>query len=153
MNRILAYVTLGAMILLTTSCTGVDLNRGQQGVLGGAAGGAVLGQMIGRDTEATLIGAAVGGLLGYVIGNEMDKYDRQRLNHAFEYTPSGQTSSWRNPDSGNRYEVVSQPAYSSPHSRQGVCRQAEIRAYIDGRSEKTYTTACRDHNGQWQLRG
>ena len=29
--------------------------------------------------------------------------------------------------------------------------QAEIKAVIDGREEMTYTTACRDANGQWQL--
>lgn len=153
MKRTLIYGVLAAVMIMTTSCATVDLNRGQQGVMGGAAGGALLGQLIGRDTEATLIGAAVGGLLGYVIGNEMDKYDRQRLNHAFEYAPSGQTAAWRNPDSGNSYQVVPRQAYSSPSAPQGVCREAEIIAYIDGRTEKTYTTACRDQYGQWQLQG
>ncbi len=153
MNRKIAYGILMAIMVLTTSCAGVDLNRGQQGVVGGTAGGALLGQLIGRDTEATLIGAAVGGLLGYVVGNEMDKYDRQRLQHAFEYAPSGQSASWRNPDSGNNYQVVPQPAYSASNSAHGVCREAEIIAYINGRAEKTHTTACRDSRGQWQLQG
>lgn len=45
----------------------------QAGAIGGAASGALLGQAIGHDTEATLIGTAVGGVLGYMIGNEMDK--------------------------------------------------------------------------------
>ena len=39
-----------------------------------AAGiGALAGQAIGGDTEATLIGAGVGALAGYAIGNEQDK--------------------------------------------------------------------------------
>jgi len=153
MSRKVVYGILAAIMVLMTSCAGVDMNRGQQGVVGGAAGGALLGQLIGRDTEATLIGAAVGSLLGYVVGNEMDKYDRQRLHHAFEYTPSGQAASWRNPDSGNSYQVVAQPARSAPNSTYGVCREAEIIAYINGRAEKTYTTACRDSYGQWRLQG
>jgi len=48
-------------------------DRGIDGLLLGAGGGALVGQAIGRDKEATLIGTAVGGMLGYVMGNEMDK--------------------------------------------------------------------------------
>lgn len=47
--------------------------NGINGLLTGAGGGALVGQAIGRDTEATLIGTAVGGMLGYMVGNEMDK--------------------------------------------------------------------------------
>ncbi len=137
--------------IITTSCAGVDMNKGQQGVLGGAAGGALLGQAIGRDTEATLIGAAVGGLLGYVIGNEMDKFDMKQLNRACEYGRSGQATSWVNPDSGNSYQVIPEPAYTTPANPQRPCRRAEIMATIDGRAEKTYTTACRNTAGSWEL--
>ncbi|MGW8195741.1 MAG: glycine zipper domain-containing protein, partial [Desulforhopalus sp.] len=115
----------------------------------GAAGGALLGQAIGRNTEATLIGAAVGTMLGYIVGNEMDKYDRQQLNRAYETIPAGQTSSWQNPDSGNYYQMTPQPAYYP--NPQTPCRRAEILATIDGRTEKTYTTACRNSAGQWEL--
>lgn len=130
-----------------TSCA--DMNKGQKGAVGGAAGGALIGQMIGHNTEATLIGAAVGTMLGYIVGNEMDKYDRQQLNHTYERGVSNQTSSWVNPDNGNQYRVTPQPAYTASSDR--VCRKAEIDAVIDGKREKTYTTACRDNNGQWQL--
>ncbi len=138
--------------LLLTSCANVDMNKGQQGAVGGAAGGALLGQAIGRNTEATLIGAAVGTMLGYIVGNEMDKFDKRQLNQAYEFTPSGQTTSWQNPDSGNAYQVTPQPAYTKPGSPQRPCRQAEILAVIDGRTEKTYSTACRNDAGEWVLR-
>ena len=131
-----------------TSCA--DMNKGQTGAVGGAAGGALIGQMIGHNTEATLIGAAVGTMLGYIVGNEMDKYDRKQLNHSYERGISNQTSSWVNPDNGNQYSVTPQPAYTNPSTNR-VCRKAEIDAVIDGKHEKTYTTACRDSNGQWQL--
>ena len=134
-------------ILLLTSCS--SMNKGQVGAAGGAAGGALIGQAIGHDTESTLIGAAVGTMLGYIVGNEMDKYDREQLNHVYERGVSGQTSSWVNPDKGNQYQVTPQPAYTGSNNR--VCRKAEVTAIIDGKAEKTYTTACRDDYGQWQL--
>jgi outer membrane protein OmpA-like peptidoglycan-associated protein len=64
------------------SCAGpTQQERGAKtGVLIGAASGAILGQVIGRDTEATLlgagIGAAVGGLAGHQIGSYMDRQEQ-----------------------------------------------------------------------------
>lgn len=124
--------------------------KGQTGAVGGAAAGALIGQAIGHNTGATLIGAAVGGLLGYIVGNEMDKYDREQLNHTYERGVSYQQSSWVNPDNGNQYTVTPQPAYQNPNN-QRVCRRAEIQAVIDGKPQKTYSTACRDDYGSWQL--
>lgn len=134
-------------VFLLSSCGG-QLTKGQAGAGIGAAGGAVVGQAIGHSTEATLIGMAVGTMLGYIVGNEMDKYDRQQLNQVYESAPSGQSSSWQNPDSGNRYVVTPQPAVQSSR---GPCRRAEIKAVIDGQPQTTYSTACRDDYGQWVL--
>ncbi|MFP7753750.1 RT0821/Lpp0805 family surface protein [Thermodesulfobacteriota bacterium B35] len=144
------YIALCAILslLLLTGCA--DMNKAQTGALGGAAGGALVGQIIGHNTEATLIGAAVGTMLGYIVGNEMDKYDRQELNHVYERGVSNQTSSWVNPDTGNQYRVTPMPAYRDPSTNR-ICRKAEIDALIDGKMEKTVTTACRNENGQWQL--
>jgi len=145
-----AYLALGALLLSLASCSNTNLTKGQQGAVGGGATGAVVGQAIGRNTEATLIGAAVGTMLGYIVGNEMDKYDRMQLNSAYERGPSGQPVSWVNPDSGTNYQVVPQPAYQNSRTNQ-VCRQAEIMATIDGQPQKTLTTACRNDQGQWVL--
>lgn len=147
----IVFTLVGMMALMATSCANVDMNKGSQGAIGGAAGGALLGQAIGRSTEATLIGAAVGTMLGYIVGNEMDKYDRRELNHAYEFGRSGQTSTWHNPDSGNSYQVTPQPAYTTSRAPERPCRKAEILANIDGKTEKTYTTACRNSYGQWEL--
>ncbi len=139
-------------LLLSLSSCGDTLNKGQKGAGIGAASGALLGQAIGRNTEATLIGAAVGTMLGYIVGNEMDKYDRQQLNYAYETAPSGQSATWRNPDSGNSYQVTPQPAYANPARPEAPCRRAEIMATIDGKTERTYTTACRNNVGEWELK-
>lgn len=147
--KLLHAGAVGMVLLLATSCADSQLSKGSQGAIGGAAGGAVIGQAIGKDTESTLIGAAVGTMLGYIVGNEMDKYDRRQLNRAYERGPSGQPVAWVNPDSGNSYQVVPQPAYTGTGNQ--VCRKAEIMATIDGRPEKTYSTACRDAQGNWVL--
>lgn len=137
------------LIFLLSSCAG-DVNKSGMGAASGAAGGALLGQAIGHNTEATLIGAAIGTMIGYMIGNEMDKYDREQLNHVYERGVSGHSSAWRNPDNGNQYHVTPQPSYYDPRTH-NPCRQAEIQSVIDGRTETTYTTACRDDYGRWQL--
>ena len=143
-------IVLSAVLLALGGCAN-EYSKGQQGAVFGAGTGAIIGQAIGRNKEATLIGAAVGTMLGYIIGNEMDKYDRTELNHAYEFAPSGQRTSWRNPDTGKSYQVTPQPAYVSPAEPNRPCRRAEILATIDGRTEKTYTTACRNDAGQWVL--
>ena len=137
-------------LLFLTSCADSQYSKGQQGAVGGAAYGALGGQMIGHNTEATLIGMAVGTLIGYIVGNEMDKYDREQLNHVYERGVSGSSTAWVNPDNGNQYRVTPQPAYSEPKTN-NPCRKAEIIAVIDGKEQVTHTTACRDANGQWEL--
>ena len=149
MKTTLLLSVLLALSIFLSSCS--QPTKGGIGAAGGAAGGALIGQAIGHNTEATLIGAAVGTMLGYMIGNEMDKYDREQLNHVYERGISGQTSAWRNPDTGNQYTVTPQPAYSNPSTNQ-PCRQAEIQTVIDGKVETAYSTACRDSQGRWQLK-
>jgi len=148
-RAILISAVLGATLLLS-ACAGTTVTKGEVGAASGAVGGALLGQAIGHNTEATLIGATVGTLIGYMVGNEMDKYDRQQLNHVYERGVSGRSSSWQNPDSGNQYSVTPQPAYSSNSTNQ-PCRDAEIETIIDGKTQTTRTTACRGADGNWQL--
>ncbi len=147
-NSILILLPL--LVIGLSSC-GDQFSQGQNGAVMGAAGGAIIGQAIGRNTEATLIGAAVGTMLGYIMGNEMDKYDRQELNQAYEFGKSGQTTTWTNPDSGNNYKITPQATYTTAAAPGRPCRNAEIIATIDGKTEKTYTTACRNAAGQWEL--
>jgi surface antigen len=147
-NKIIIPVIF-CLSLFLSSCAGGP-NKAGVGAASGVAGGALLGQAIGHNTEATLIGAALGGMLGYMVGNEMDKYDREQLNHVYERGVSGHTNAWSNPDNNNQYRVTPQPAYSDPRSNR-PCREAKIQSVINGKSETVYTTACRDENGHWQL--
>ena len=137
------------IILFSTmfiSCTQYG-NNAENGLQVGALSGAIIGQAIGHDTQATLVGAAVGSMFGYMVGNEMDKADRNKLNSVYERTQSQQTVKWQNPDTGNSFAVTPQPAYRTSSSNQ-VCRRAEIVARIGGELKKTYSTACRNHKGE-----
>lgn len=62
-----------AVILMTAALAGCAQTEGQQragtGALIGGAGGALVGQAIGGNTESTLIGAAGGALLGAAVGS------------------------------------------------------------------------------------
>ncbi len=76
----LSIALLGAATLLS------GCNDAQAGALLGAGIGALAGQAIGGDTEATVIGTAVGAGAGYIIGNESDKAKRQQgYNGNYDY--------------------------------------------------------------------
>ena len=94
------------------------------------------------------IGAGIGLALGYIIGNEWDKYDQQQLNRTLEYTPSGQATSWRNPDNGASYTATPQPAYSRDNR---TYRDVKIKAVVDGNTEYVDATAYRQPDGTWRL--
>ncbi len=66
--------------LFVMSCATTNNQQGktQQGAMVGAGVGAILGQIIGGDTEGTLIGAGIGAALGGIAGNQIGAYmDRQ----------------------------------------------------------------------------
>ncbi|MCH8151372.1 MAG: glycine zipper family protein [Planctomycetes bacterium] len=78
--RHVALVCLLGLSALLSGC-----NDAQAGALLGAGVGALAGQAIGRDTEATLIGTAVGAGAGYIIGNESDKAKHEREHYDGNY--------------------------------------------------------------------
>ncbi|MFA9498291.1 MAG: glycine zipper domain-containing protein [Deltaproteobacteria bacterium] len=50
-----------------------NMTPAQEGAVGGAAVGAIAGQLIGGNTTGTLIGAGVGALGGALINDELKK--------------------------------------------------------------------------------
>jgi hypothetical protein len=68
--------TLGAFGLgACTDAYGNPDNRSTSAIIGGA-GGAMIGQAIGGDTESTLIGTAAGAGLGALAGQDQDAQQR-----------------------------------------------------------------------------
>lgn len=152
MKKLIAVLAIAYASFALVGCAGYDAT-GKKGMIGsgtGAAGGALLGQAIGKNTESALIGAAVGGLLGYVVGNEMDKFDQQQMNSALEHGRSNVPVEWTNPDSNAAYTVTPEPAYQTQSGQ--MCRNATIAAVIDGQQQTVESVACREGRGVWKLR-
>lgn len=71
MNKRLSGIIVSALVALTAAgCASQtpEQQRATTGALIGGAGGALVGQAIGRDTTSTLVGAAVGAGAGALIG-------------------------------------------------------------------------------------
>lgn len=80
MKKITSTMISLTLVIFIFSCAGTtQQERGTKtGVLIGAAGGALLGQVIGRNTASTLIGAGLGAAVGGISGNQIGKYmDKQ----------------------------------------------------------------------------
>lgn len=122
----------------------------QTGMAAGAAAGGLLGQAIGKDTEATLIGAALGGALGYMLSEAMAPVDREKVINVYEYNPDNHTSKWVNEQTGSEFRATPQLTYVD-NSTKLDCRDVEIVSVVDGKVDKAIATACRK-DGEWYFK-
>ena len=147
MNRLLAGVAVAAVLALG-GCQEIRNEHVGMGV-GGALGG-LLGSQVGGGTgqlAATAAGALFGAYLGGNAGRSMDEVDRMRTHQVLEATPTGQPTSWRNPDTGHTYEVTPTRTYEETGR---PCREYTTEAWIEGRRETVRGTACREPDGSWR---
>lgn len=80
--RTLRRFAVVGLVALATGCA----NDAQSGALLGAGLGALAGQALGHDSEATAIGAGIGAGAGYIVGNESDKAKaRDRYDPNYDY--------------------------------------------------------------------
>ena len=131
--------------------TGCMTDKAQMGAVLGTLGGAAVGGQVGKSKDRrrnAIIGALAGGVIGYIFGNEMDKADRTKLSQTFENTPSNKTVTWVNPDTQNTFTVTPEPAY---YQGNRPCRDAYIKAVINGEVKQIKTTACRNNAGIWEI--
>jgi len=82
MKPISKIMILICLSVFTVSCAGTTQSerKTKEGALVGAGVGAVLGQVIGGDSESTAIGAGIGAALGGVAGNRIGAYMDQQEN-------------------------------------------------------------------------
>ncbi|XOF33304.1 MAG: hypothetical protein ACL93V_15065 [Candidatus Electrothrix sp. YB6] len=106
-------------------------------------------QVGGHNIGVSLRGAGFSTQLRLLVGNAMDAYDRKQLNHVYERSVSGRTSSWLNPNRENLYQVTPYPPYEGNSGQ--TCRKAKITALVNGKTAIVNTAACRSTNGQWQV--
>ena len=144
---------LAATLLLAGCETG---GKQEVGALLGAGVGALAGSQIGGG-RGQLVAVAAGTLLGSLIGSEIGKsldkadlaYMHQTQQQAFETAPSGTSTAWQNPDSGNSGAVVPQPAVQQADGT--YCREFQQTITVGGNTETAYGQACRQPDGQWKI--
>jgi len=150
MKQALALVVTAAVVL--AGCENPP-SKEQKGAVAGAVVGGVVGSTIGGGTGRTVAivaGAVAGGLFGAHIGGKMDEADRLKAAQALESTPTGQTTTWKNPDSGDSYKMTPTRTYEADAS---PCRDFTVDANIDGKPETVKGTACRQSDGSWKPKG
>ena len=126
------------------------------GSLGGAALGGLAGAQIGSGS-GQLAATAVGALLGFFIGSEVGKsldkadplYAERTADQALETNPTGQSSTWNNPDSGNSGTFT--PTRTSYTDSGQPCREYQQTVTIGGETQQAYGTACRQADGSWRI--
>lgn len=124
-----------------------------KGAVAGAVVGGVVGSTIGGGTGravAIAAGTIAGALIGGRIGQKMDEADRLKAAQALESTPTGQASSWKNPDTGDHYTMTPTRTYETSA---GPCREFSMAATVDGKPDKVNGTACRQADGSWKAEG
>jgi surface antigen len=121
-------------------------------VLGAAVGGGIAAAA-GGDAGVIVASALGGALVGGFIGHKLDDRDKrmaaEAAQRAFEQNRSGQTSDWRNPDSGNSGSVTPTRTYQLATGQ--YCREYRQDIYIGNEKHQTYGTACRQADGTWKV--
>ncbi len=153
-TKLLTTVALTATLLLG-ACAGPDSPKQTGGTLLGAGLGALAGSQIGGGTgklAAVAIGALGGAFLGGETGKSLDRadhtYAQQAVSRSLEYSPAGQSTAWRNPDSDHSGTFTPTRTYE----RAGRdCREYESTIYVGGQSEKVIGQACRRPDGTWEI--
>ena len=138
-----------ATIIFTSGCA---LTREEGGALIGAVVGGVVGNQVGDGRGkniATAVGIFAGAMAGSSIGKSLDATDAANAQAALEKTPTGQSSSWVNPDSGNAYSVTPTRTYQGATGK--YCREYQSSVTIDGKQQRAYGTACRQPDGSWKI--
>lgn len=138
-----------AILAFLMGCTSNYATKENVGTLTGATVGDVGSQIGGGKGQlaATAAGAIAGALLGGTVGKSMDEVDRMKANQALEFSRTGYTTSWRNPDTTDTYSITPARIYETAS---GPCRDFTTQAVIDGKRETFYGTACRQVDGTWR---
>lgn len=147
-------LAVGVCLALMTGCEGGPGPKQAVGTAIGAAVGGFAGSQIGKEDgqlAATAGGALLGAWLGSEVGKSLDRADQlfqeRATQSALEKNPTGQATTWTNPDSGHTGMVTPVKTYE----RQGrPCRDFTQQVTIEGKTETVTGRACRDRHG-WTM--
>jgi len=154
-TRLVSVVTVA--VLLSSCATMTDtVKDNPKAVLGSLIGGAAgvgIAAAAGGGAGA-MLGAGLGGMLiGGFIGNRLDARDKRMASEAaqkaFENNQAGQTSVWKNPDTGNSGTIT--PTRTTQLANGQYCREYKQTITVGGQQENAYGTACRQADGSWKI--
>lgn len=146
-------IPLVAAVIILPFLTGCETTtHAQQGqVIGGVLGG-VIGSQVGDgsgQTAAIIIGTMAGSMIGRQIGQSMDDVDRMKTAQALNDNRTGQSTTWTNPDTGEKYTVT--PTHTFEQAG-GPCRDFELDATVGGEpGQRVAGTACLQSDGSWKV--
>jgi surface antigen len=119
----------------------------------GAASGGLIAAAAGGDAGGIVGGMLLGGLLGGAIGNALDQKDKElamkNAEMSMETSRTGQTTEWRNPDTGHSGTITPTRTYQDAAGQN--CREFQQIITVGGKQEEAYGVACRDPDGSWRI--
>ncbi|MFT5132092.1 MAG: surface antigen [Gammaproteobacteria bacterium] len=162
MSLFIKRLVFSLILVSSTTIVNAECQRGGggggqvAGTLLGAALGGLVGSQIGRgsgNTVAIAGGVLAGGFIGNKIGKNLDcadqDYHYDTTQSALEYKKSGGSAGWSNPDSGHAGSIIPTRTYIAADGR--PCREFTQTVYVDGYEETLNNTACRGHDGIWEI--
>ena len=153
-TRLVAVLAMVLVVALAGCETGASrIGAGTAiGGLGGAAAGGLLGASLGGGATGIAAGTLIGGLVGAGVGQVLDQRSQQlqsqTVTRALESTPAGTTSTWVNPDNGNRGSVT--PVRTFQNTAGAYCREFQQSVVTGGQTQEGNSTACRQPDGSWR---
>ena len=151
----ISVLTVASAALLSACLQDVGPKEGIGAAVGAAIGG-IAGAQVGDGTgQLVAVGAGVllGALVGSEIGQSLDKADQlyaaQAYDEAIDISPTGTTTSWANPDSGNSGTYTPTQTYQTESGQ--YCREFQQTITVGGETQDAYGTACRQPDGTWQI--
>lgn len=161
-------ITVGALVAALASgsvgCTASGDGRMSRDdkIAAGAIAGAVVGGLIGyellgggqgRYLGALFLGAA-GAYGGSLLADRLTRWDKTAMQetayNTLTETPAGETSTWRNAESGNGGTITPIRTYLNHEGR--ICRDYKATLSVEGEAFDGMETACRTESGAWVVR-
>jgi len=97
-----------------------------------------------------LTGSLAGAAPGSVAARAMDDSDRRRAASALESSANGESSVWRNRETGDGFVFTPTRSFEQRGTR---CRDFKLEVVVGGRPDSIGGSACRQADGAWRIPG
>jgi len=158
LKNILVAGVAASLLVACSQSGGRDgrIAKADVGVMTGAIGGALAGSTLGKgkgNVAAIAAGTLLGAYVGHEIGASLDRADmaylKRNTQRTLESVKTGQTTTWKNPDSGNKGSLTVTNTFQSPQGQH--CREFTQNITVGGKAQEGYGKACRKPDGSWEI--